>query len=117
MMALQIEPVWPWSLLVDGLSTAPPSVTGAVIAAGLLAFAYPILLNRYPSPWQRRRLILGVGLIFVGLLAWTAVGHAWEAPLETTPGVGGVTLARLADAALSLLFVVPMALAGLTART
>ena len=117
-MTLQIDPVWPWSLLYAGLSTAPASVVAAVIAAGLLAFAFPILLIRYPSPWQRRRLTLGVGLILVGLLAWTAVGYGWEAPLETTaPGFGGVTLARFTGAALSLLFVVPMALAGLTART
>ncbi len=117
-MTLQVDPVWPWSLLYAGLSAAPASVVAAVIAAGLLAFAFPILLIRYPSPWQRRRLTLGVGLILVGLLAWTAVGFGWETPLETTiPGVGGATLARLAGAALSLLFVAPMALAGFTALT
>ena len=115
-MTPQIEPVWPWSLLYAGLSTAPASVVAAVLSAGLLAFAYPILLDRYPSPWQRRRLTLGVGLILVGLLAWVAVGHAWEAPAETT-AAGGATLARLTGAALALLFVAPMALAGFTART
>ena len=52
-----------------------------------------------------------------GLLAWIGFGHAWETPLEMTTTGGGVWLARFAGVGLSLLFVVPMALAGLTAAT
>jgi uncharacterized membrane protein len=115
-MTLQIDPIWPWRLLITGLSTAPASVTGAVIAAGLLALAFPILLVRYPTSSQRRRLFLGAGLVMAGLLAWIGLGHAWETPLEMTTS-GGVGLARLAGVGLSLLFIFPMALAGLTAAT
>ena len=117
-MTPQIEPIWPWRLLYLGLSTAPASVVAAVIGSGLLALALPILSVRYSSSWQRRRLLLGGGLVLAGLLAWTAVGHAWETPLEMTPTLyGGQALARLAGVGLTLLVIVPMALAGLTAAT
>ena len=88
-----------------------------MIAAGLLALVFPILLVRYPASSQRRRLFLGAGLVMAGLLAWIGFGHAWETPLEMTTSGGGVWLARLAGVGLSLLFVAPMALAGLTAAT
>jgi uncharacterized membrane protein len=116
-MTPQIDPIWPWRLLVAGLSTAPASVTGAVIAAGLVALAFPILLVRYPVSSQRRRLFLGAGLVLAGLLAWIGFGHAWETPLEMTTSGGGAWLARLAGIGLALLFVVPMALVGVTAAT
>ncbi len=116
-MTPQIDPIWPWRLLTAGLSTAPPSVTAAVIGAGLLAFSFPILLVRYPTLSQRRRLYLGAGLVTAGLLGWIGFGHAWETSLEMTTGGAGVWLARLAGVALSLLFIAPMALAGLTAAT
>src|SRR5258708_4728819 len=67
---------------------------------------------------SRRRLLPGGGIVLMGLLAWTAVGHAWETPLEMTPTLyGGAALARLAGVGLTLLFIVPMALAGVTAAT
>src|SRR5450755_429123 len=117
-MTPQIEPIWPWRLLFLGLSTAPASVVAAVVLSGLLALALPLLLVRYSSSWQRRRLLLGAGLVMAGLLAWTAVGHAWETPLEMTPSAyGGTALARLVGVGLALLFIVPMALAGFTSAT
>ena len=117
-MTPQIEPIWPWRLLFLGLSTASASVVAAVIVSGLLALALPILLVRYSSSWQRRRILLGGGLVLTGLLAWTALGHAWETPLELTPTLyGGAALARLAGVGLTLLFIAPMALAGMTAAT
>jgi hypothetical protein len=116
-MTLLIDPIWPWKLLLDGLSTAPPSVVAAVIAAGVVAFLLPTLLVRYSATGQQRLFLLGGGLVIAGLLAWAAVGHAWETPLEMTASGGGVWLARLTGAGLSLLFIAPMALAGLTAST
>ena len=116
-MTLQVEPIWPWRLLYVGLTGAPPSVIAAVLTAGVVAFALPILFVRYSAAWQRRRLLLGTGLVVAGLLAWAAVGHAWETPLDMTTSGVGVWPARLAGAGLSLLFVAPMALAGLTAAT
>ena len=114
-MTPQIDPIWPWRLLITGLANAPSSVVGAVVAAALLALAFPILLVRYPS--SSRRLFLGAGLVLVGLLAWIGFAHAWETPLETTTSGAGVWLARLAGLGLSLLFVAPMALVGVTAAT
>ncbi|HVS37454.1 MAG TPA: glutamine amidotransferase [Gemmataceae bacterium] len=112
-MTLQIRPIEPWQWLFQGLSSAPPSVVAAVLMAGVVALALPILLVRQTAAWRRRRLIVGCGLIVAGLLAWAAIGHAWETSLEMT--VGGVWLARLAGVGLVLLYVGPMALVGLTA--
>ncbi len=115
-MTLQCDPIWPWRPLLTGLSAAPPSVTAAMVAAGLLALAFPILWMRHPTPSLRRRLILGAALVMAGLLAWIGLGCAWETPLEMTPG-GGAGLDRLTGIGLALLFIAPMALAGLTAAT
>ena len=114
-MTLQFDPVAPWKWLFQGLASAPPSVVAAVLTAGVVALALPILLVRQTA-WRRRRLIVGCGLVVAGLLTWAAVDHAWETPLEMT-GSGGVWLGRLAGVGLALLYVVPMGLAGLTAAT
>ena len=114
-MTPQFDPVAPWKWLFLGLSGAPPAVVAAVLMAGAVALALPILLVRQTA-WRRRRLIVGCGLIVFGLLTWAAVGHAWETSLGMTTA-GGVWLGRLAGFGLPLLYVVPMGLAGLTAAT
>jgi uncharacterized membrane protein len=116
-MTLQLDPIWPWKLLFQGLTAAPPSVVAAVLSAGVVALALPILLVRPTASWRRRRLLLGCGLVLVGLLTWAAVDHAWETPLEMTTAGGGLWTARLAGFGLALLYVVPMGLAGITAAT
>ncbi len=116
-MTPHFEPVEPWKWLIDGLASAPPSVVAAVLTAGVVAFALPILIIRQ-SAARRTRLLVGCGLIILGLLAWAAVDHSWEKtpPLERT-AFASAWLGRPAGFGLALLYVLPMGLAGLTAAT
>jgi uncharacterized membrane protein len=115
-MTPQIDPVWPWSLLRDCLAAAPASTVLAVLLAGLVAFALPVLLALRRTAAARNRLLLGGGFVLVGLLTWAAVSHRWETNLQLS-GPSGIVLARLEGVALSLLLVGPLALAGVTVWT
>jgi uncharacterized membrane protein len=114
-MTPQTDPVWPWSVLRDGLAAAPAAVTAAVWLAGLLAFALPLVSLRLP-PGRRGRSAAAGGVLLLFLLAFVALYFEWDTFFGLT-GPGGVVLGRLGGAGLALLLVVPLGLAGLTLRT
>jgi uncharacterized membrane protein len=107
-MNLEFDPLWPWSVLGSYLSGSPAVAYAAVAAAGAAAFVVPLLAILRPFGWGPSRLLratAGVLLLVVALLLFQATG--------TTGGV----LMRLQGLGLTLLAVVPLALAGLTAWT
>jgi uncharacterized membrane protein len=114
-MMLQTDPVWPWSLVRDGLAAAPAAVSLAVWAAAALAFVLPLLALRLP-PGRRGRAAVAGGVILIFLLAFVALYFDWETFFGWT-GVGGTVLGRLAGVGLALLIVAPFALLGLTLWT
>jgi uncharacterized membrane protein len=115
-MTVQVDPIWPWRLLFDALSMAIGDGE-AVVAAGLLALALPILHLRYSSSWRRRLVLVGAVFVLAFLLSFPAVRHAGSTPLEMARSTPALALAMLAGVGVPLLFVVPMYAAGLTAAT
>jgi uncharacterized membrane protein len=101
----ECDPIWPWSLLRNYLLNAGPAAALAVVAAGLAAFALPVLA--YLRPWGLgwRQLLRGTAVLLLVVSA-ALLFNGWG----TT---GGVSL-RAEGMGLSLLVVVPLLLAGLT---
>jgi uncharacterized membrane protein len=104
----EIDPIWPWSLLRAWLLNASPAAKWLVVAAGLTAFALPVLAYLRPRGLGWRPLLRGAAVVWGALLA-VLLFNAWG----TTGGVAS----RLEGMGLALLVVVPLTLAGLTAWT
>src|SRR5262245_58666880 len=104
-MSPECDPIWPWSLLRNYLLNAGLAAALAILAAGLAAFALPVLAYLRPYGLGWRQLLRGTAvlmLVVLGLLLFNAWG--------TTGGVAS----RVEGMGLSLLVVVPLLLAGLT---
>ncbi len=104
----EIDPIWPWSLLRNFLLNASPAATLAVVGAGMAAFLLPVLAYLKPFGLGWRQLLRGTAVLILlaAVLGWV---HSW--------GTSGALAAQAEGAGLSLLVVVPLALAGLTVWT
>jgi uncharacterized membrane protein len=107
-MKVDFDPLWPWSLLANYLADAGVAAWLGVAVAGLVGFGLPVLARLRPWGWGPRRLFRAAA----GILALVLAALLFQAS-----GTTGGVVQRLHGFGLTMLVVVPLALAGLTVWT